>query len=334
MIAGAIYIRPSNEPEAVKLADRLTSALTRAGYRVVSSTDGEHELVAELRVALRETSGILKVSVNGQPRKTYEAEATLHVTGGNVLLGAQSIGYDVSDGPSDEQVRQLAATTSGPVVQRYLKQFRQTQKEKAVLQQLREEDAASAQEEEQIAARKERRRQEEASWSQVVLSECSAATQLSGCERVKQYLADYPTGRHTVEAKQALEVGLPLIAKLGDERDWRVAGPEACRAPKATTDCDGVTSYLAAQSAGAHADEARRLLKEAEPKLAAVRNAEARHEKEEEAKADRALARMEQEEKRQNRQACKKRCIRDACFYEKPGRYEICMDRCVKANCE
>lgn len=334
-ITGSIYIRSSNEPGPAKLAGALASALARAGYRVVPSADAEHDLVAELRVALRETKGILQVYVDGRPKKTYLAEATLRVTGGSALLGADDIEYDASDGPSEEQLRQLLATATSPVVQRYLTQHRRAQKDDSVRQKQLEEDAASAKEEEQLAARKEQRKREETTWSQVVLSECSAATQLTGCDQVRQYLADYPTGRHAAEAKRALETGLPLIAKLGDERDWRVGNPEPCRAPKASTDCDGVASYLTAQPAGAHVAEARALLAQAEPKLAAARKAEAQRERDEEAKADREAERATQEEKRRAREQCKKEtCLGGMCFNVRPGAFEICMDRCVKANCE
>ncbi|HXK20581.1 MAG TPA: hypothetical protein VNG33_22375 [Polyangiaceae bacterium] len=335
VLTGSIYIRSSNEAGPAKLATTLASALTQAGYRVVSSADTEHALVAELRVTLRETKGILQVYVNGQPKKSYVAQATLQVTGGGALLGADDIEYDLSDGASEEQVRQLVATATSPAVQRYLAQHQRAQKDSVARREQQEDDAASAKEEQQLAARKEQRRQEEATWRQVVLSECSAATQLTGCDHVKQYLSDYPTGRHAAEAKKALEDAMPLIAKLADERDWRVAKPETCAVPRASTDCDGVASYLSAQPAGVHVDEARALLAKAEPKLAVARKAEGQRNKDEEAKADREAQKADQAEKRRDREQCKKEtCLGGMCFNVRPGAFEICMDRCVKANCE
>jgi hypothetical protein len=87
------------------------------------------------------------------------------------------------------------------------------------------------------------------------------------------------------------------------------------------------------------------LLVQVEPKLAAARKDEERRAKEEEARVDREAkeedARMDREikkqasdQKRAEREQCKKDCIGNTCFSLRPGTFEICLDRCVKANCD
>jgi hypothetical protein len=335
VLRGTVYVRESDEPEAKQLAAAVSSKLVAVGFPVVATTNDPHELVVILDVALRETTGILTVYVNGQPKKTYRARATVRFMGPTAVLSEQSIEYDADDGPSEDQLRALVSMARASGVQRYLAQSRQRARAEATRHMEAQEDAAEVEREQRRVAQREQRRQEEAAWARVVLSECKAPTQLDGCNLVKDYLSSYPTGAHAAEARQALEAGAPLIAKLADERDWRVARPESCATPKEITDCDGVTSYMAAQPAGAHVEEARRLLAKAEPKLAAARKAEEKRARDEDAKAERDAERVAQEEKRRQRDQCKKEtCLGGMCFNVRPGAFEICMDRCVKANCE
>lgn len=130
--------------------------------------------------------------------------------------------------------------------------------------------------EEEPTADRSTQRQEEASWNLLVLSDCTSPHQLNGCDKVKMYLAIYPMGRHVTEAKQALEVGSPIIAKLAEEQDWGNAQPETCKALKNANDCDGVSRYLSGQPSGAHVEEARTLLAQAQPRIMAVRETEER----------------------------------------------------------
>ena len=335
VIRGSVYVTASNEAEAKKLADTLAGKLAGLGFPVVTSGEAEHELVARVDVALRETSGLLKVYVNGQPKRSYRAHAALRFMGGERMLSEESIDYDVDDGASEEQLRTLVAVARSASVQRYLTENRQRASSEVARRESEKEDAADALQEQRLAAKREQRRQEEAAWARVILSECSSPTHLTGCDEVKSYLASYPSGAHAADAKQSLEAGAPQLAKLADDRDWRAGRPEACAAPKTSTDCDGVTGYLSAEPAGAHLEEARALLVKAEPKLAAIRKAEEQRTRQEDAKADREAEQATKDEKRRALEQCKKEtCLGGMCFNVRPGAFEICMDRCVKANCE
>lgn len=135
----------------------------------------------------------------------------------------------------------------------------------------------------------------------------------------------------SAEAKLALEAGTPLIAKLKDERDWRSTNAEACVTPKQGTDCDGVFSYLAAQPAGSQVAEAHDLLTKARPRLAALGKAEEQRARDEEARAERDAEQAAKQEKRRQFELCKKEtCLAQTCFSLAPGRFEVCMDRCVR----
>lgn len=62
-------------------------------------------------------------------------------------------------------------------------------------------------------------------------------------------------------------------AKEAEARAWQAASMSACRAPKASADCDAVRSYLAAFPSGEHAAEATGLLSKADASLADAKQA-------------------------------------------------------------
>lgn len=333
-VRGSVYVAPGTDAEGKKLAGRLAAGLARAGHTVVTSDTAEHELTAEILVSVRETSGLLTVYVDGQPKKSHEAEATLKVTAAGQVITGERLKYDADDGPTDEEIQTLVAALSNSAAQKYVAGARRQEGDAIMRQQAKDEAVVRERKQKEDAEKQELLRQDDAAWNQVVVAECVSPTQLTGCDAAKRYLAEYPTGKHVIEAKTALNAGAPNMAKLADERDWLKAGTEACSAPKATTDCDAVKTYLTAQPGGAHAAEAQTLLTKAAPKLAALQKQEEKRAKDEEDKVDAEMKKMEQEEKRQARDQCKKECIGGPCFSLRPGSFEICMDRCVKASCD
>jgi hypothetical protein len=348
VVRGSVYVAPGNDPEAKKLSDRLVAGLSRAGHTVVTSNAAEHEFTAELQVSVRETAGLLTVYVDGKPKKNHEAEAILKVTAAGQVITGERLKYDADDGPSDENMQALVSALSNAAAQKYVVGVRQQEGDAIMRQQAKDEAALLARkQQEEVALREERQKdeaakreavqQDDAAWNQIVLAECTAPTQLTGCESVKGYLAEYPTGRHVAEAKKAVNAGAPIIAKITDDRDWSAARAESCKKPKRSTDCDGVTSYLAAQPVGARADEARALLAQVEPTLESLRKAEEKRAKDAEMKAERDAEKadkaLEAEEKATERKKCKRNCVGN-CYSYPSGRFELCRDRCVQANCD
>ena len=338
VLRAPIYVSTGKGPEASRLAERLSVALSQAGYEVVSSDSNDHTLTAEVSVTLRENHSLLQVRVNGKVKQKFVAEATLHVNGTGQILSGERIEYNLDDGPSDQNMRSLLLAIRSPAVQEYLQQLRLAQRADIAREQKQAHDQELAKQKEQFKAKQEQQHQDDAAWNQVVSSECTTPTQLTGCDSVKVYLAQFPNGLHVTEAKKALEAGVPIIAQLTDARDWATSRAESCKSPRVSSDCEGISSYLQAQPAGAHAADARELLARAEPKLTALRKAEEKQTKEAEAKSERDTERatqaQERDDKRKAREHCKKECIGGLCFSVRPGAFEVCVDRCVQANCD
>ena len=338
VVRAPIFVAAGKGPEAAKLAERLVVALSRAGYEVVASEGSNPVLTVDIAVNLRESQSLLQVSVNGKVKQNYIAEATIRVHGGSQVLSGERIEYDVSDGPSDENMRSLLLAIRSPGVQAHLQRRRQQESDLLREQQKKVQEQQAAQAREQREAREQQQRVDDAAWNQIVVAECAAPVQLTGCDGVKQYLAQFPNGAHAVYAKKALESGVPAIAKLTDERDWSSSRAESCKAPKTSSDCDGILAYTNAQPGGVHIVEARQVLAQSEATITALRKTEEQRAKANEEKArqdaDKAEQAQLQAERRLAREQCKKDCIGGTCFNLRPGVFEICLDRCVKANCD
>ena len=148
-----------------------------------------------------------------------------------------------------------------------------------------------------------------------------------GCERVKDYLAKYPTGLHAAEARAAVEKGTAAMVTMLDERDWNAANIAACREPKASTDCDAVKKYMNDHPTGAHVAEAREALDATQSKREKL-------EKKEERELEREAKRIEAEEKKAQLEACKDQC-REACVnWRTGGTRAPCFNRCVAMDCK
>lgn len=102
---------------------------------------------------------------------------------------------------------------------------------------------------------------------------------------------------------------------------------ERCRKPKYSYDCEGVKAYLDAHPLGTHAADAKSALNGSRSTLESLHIAEERS-------AEAENRRAEQEERRQARKECEKDCLGGVCFNLRPGSFEVCMARCVKANCD
>jgi hypothetical protein len=112
-------------------------------------------------------------------------------------------------------------------------------------------------------------------WKATRADTCRDPKSPSACDLVESYLKEHPSGGHAQAAQQLLEAARPKIVSLLDEREWRSASVELCRNPRASTDCNGVQSYLT-QPPALHAAEAKELLNAAQVKLASIRKAEKR----------------------------------------------------------
>jgi hypothetical protein len=187
---------------------------------VVASSDEPHDVIAQLDTQLSEKTSLLTVYVNGKPKKHFLVHANLSIQGGKQVLSGGSIEYDADDGPSTDEVTSLVNAIRGDAVTRYVSALRDKRRSNAAAENEARDDAEAQQEEAELAKRRDAAKREEAAWNQIVLSDCTNATRIDGCDSLKGFLAQFPTGRHAHEAKQAVEAGAVIVAKLADDRDW------------------------------------------------------------------------------------------------------------------
>jgi hypothetical protein len=342
-LAAGILVQSAGDPSGSRLSERLIEELGRAGYRVSTNKLEHHELVADIDAKLSEKSELLTVVVNGERRRSYATDVTVTIRGRetNQVLLARTLQYDQDEPPNEDDVLQVVAAFGSASVRTYLQGLLAAHRDEAA-QAKRQADIEQQQAREQLERaeaaelqrERERDRIENVAWAQLTLSQCAQPAEPGACDKLHAFLEDFPTGKHAAEAKQVLEAAAPQIARLADERDWEASGRTLCAAPKLISDCDGVSKYLADHPAGVHGVEAHAVLSAAAPKLTAIQRADDRREREEEARAEREMRKQEETERRQAREECKRTCLRDVCFTLKPGPFEICMSRCVRADCD
>jgi len=334
--AGLLVVATEDDGNQLKVA--IERALVRAGYRVVATPDEPHELVVQVDVSVTEKQSILTVYVNGQVKKNYTAHASVSLLGEKHVLDVQTFDYDVDDGPSGDSLSAFVSAVGGRRVSNYLAASGKKRQSEAAAAAATLADEEDKKEEAQIARRRAEARKEEASWSQVVLSDCTNPTRVDGCDATKQFLTHFPAGKHAGEARRAVEAGSVLVAQLADERDWLLAQVQQCREPQASTDCEGVSRYVSVHPAGVHVEEARDALGRSQTRRAQLEQSQAQKDARDAVRAEqesaKEAAKAEREQKAAERAQCKKDCIGNWCFTLKPGPFEICMDRCIKANCD
>ena len=147
----------------------------------------------------------------------------------------------------------------------------------------------SKQSEESAAAKEEL-----AAWQASKSEQCRQPKKATDCDDLEAFLAKYPAGAHAEEAKAIVAAVEGTIRPLRDEAAWKASAP-SCRAPKASSDCDGVKDYVENFRNGNHMDEAEKLLRLRRAALAQL----AAHED-----AQRRVAAM------RARQECSNQCVK------------------------
>jgi len=163
-------------------------------------------------------------------------------------------------------------------------------------------------------------------WNGLDTDLCKTPTDGSACNRVVDFLRQYPHGPHSDEARKLLVGARDKIIALRDDAAWQDVPVKACSAAKRPDDidraCEQVHSYLERFPDGRHADEARKIVKKADARKDAITK---KAERAEQAEAQKDHA----QEVRQCRARCKVGCstwrIRD------PG---ACYSGCVEAQCQ
>ncbi len=109
--------------------------------------------------------------------------------------------------------------------------------------------------------------EDEEAWKLARSERCNAPTRASDCTGVREYLKDFPKGKHAAEAKYMLDALEGRIAGVPDETLWTKSDVAECKLADDIESCDDVGDYLKKLPMGKHAAEARALLDGAKPKL-------------------------------------------------------------------
>src|SRR5258708_18263069 len=94
--------------------------------------------------------------------------------------------------------------------------------------------------------------------------ECEIPGRVVALYSVRVYLSCHHGGAHIQEANEILAAALPPVEKLQkDAVAWQKANPYGCASRRTSDACVGVEAYEIQFPNGVHAEDARRLLKNA-----------------------------------------------------------------------
>jgi hypothetical protein len=115
--------------------------------------------------------------------------------------------------------------------------------------------------------------EDDEAWKIAHPDRCNAPVRASDCLGVREYLADFPKGKHASEAKYMLDALEGRIAGVPDETQWTKSDVAECKVADDIESCDDVGDYLKRLPMGKHAAEARSLLDAAKPKVDKLKQA-------------------------------------------------------------
>ncbi|MFO0675335.1 MAG: hypothetical protein U0169_02295 [Polyangiaceae bacterium] len=242
-----LFVKPTRHP-AVDAA--LRSAFVGAGYALASDAKAKHDVDGEVAVTATPERSMVSVSVNGESQAKSRFSVALTLSAEGRVLDNATVEFVAPDREvSEPNVRPLVAAigTSGKLAA-FATERRSRQEQKA-------HDVSEK-------AAEAKRIQEETDWNNAHAPGCKLPTALNACDAVRVYVARYPNGAHTEEAKAALRDGDAAMAPLQkDENAWKASGAAECLTAMTSDACAGVEVYATKYPAGLHAEQARKLLR-------------------------------------------------------------------------
>jgi len=287
-----VQVEPAT-PEAEQLAPGVStafsSALSSAGYLVVEK-GGKPRAIAKVKVNATEKPSFIQTQVNGKRKVDYNVQLNASFVEAEeaAVIDQASSDFVSSDGAVDANaVNQLVShlASSGK-----LAAFAKGQANK--VQQV-EDDL----------------------WKAAAVEGCASAKAATACDGVKAYVAKYPSGKYTADARKALADAEVNGKKNAEDALWNSASVDQCKKPTKSYDCKGIEDYLAKYPTGAHAAEAKDAMKASEKPREALRKTE------------------EASKKKASYEECVKDCRRAYSDY-RPDAFEILVNRCVQTECK
>lgn len=102
--------------------------------------------------------------------------------------------------------------------------------------------------------------EDDEAWNLAHPARCKEATRHSDCTGVREYLVDFPKGKHAPEAKLLMDMLPARLEGVPEEARWEAADAAQCKRADDYEACEDVESYLQKFPTGKHAAEARALL--------------------------------------------------------------------------
>ena len=112
--------------------------------------------------------------------------------------------------------------------------------------------------------------EDDEAWNLAHSERCATPAKPSDCLGVREYLADFPKGKHAADAKAMLDGLEEKLAKVPDDARWDKSDIAECKQADDIESCDDVSAYLKKLPMGKHATEARALIDAAQPKVDAL----------------------------------------------------------------
>jgi len=283
-------------PLADKVRSSTTNALTAAGYKLVESS-GTPEVHAKMTVAATEEASLFQTQINGKRQVTYKVQVSLALVSvaNSAVLDQVTTEFSSSDGSVDENAIRNLVTQIG------------SNGKLAAYSGKLKQDAQAAED--------KKGQDEENLWKAANADGCKSASKLDACDGVKAYIQKYPSGRHTADARKAIQDGEAHMTIVEEENAWKAAVVDQCIKPTKSYDCADVEKYLAKYPTGAHAAAAKDAMKNSERAREALK-----------AKEDTAA-------KKASFDDCSKDCRRSYAGFGSPRWVEILVSRCVQLEC-
>lgn len=109
--------------------------------------------------------------------------------------------------------------------------------------------------------------EDDEAWKLARPGRCAEPVRGADCTGVKEYLADFPSGKHAGDAKSMLAALADRLAKVPEETQWNKLDVAECKMADDVESCDDIVDYLKRMPMGKHAAEARALIDTAKPKV-------------------------------------------------------------------